>query len=117
VPYSGSMESESAGVATPLRGQKRTRTILGFDIGGTKTAIVEATTQAEILQRHEVPTNAELPFHKVFPGLASLAEKLIAEATRAGREVKALSVSVGRLQQNVERPASIGKLFFVERAL
>jgi glucokinase len=98
------MESESARVATPLRGQKRTRTILGFDIGGTKTAIVEATTQAEILQRREVPTNAELPFHKVFPGLASLAEKLIAEATRAGREVKALSVSVGgplRIQEGI----------------
>jgi glucokinase len=80
------------------------RTVLGFDVGGTKTAIVEATTNVEILQRHEIPTNASKPFDEVFPSVVALAEKSIARAAQAGREVKAMSVSVGgplRIQEGV----------------
>jgi hypothetical protein len=36
-------------------------TIIGLDIGGTKTAIVEGTRDARILQRVELATEAERP--------------------------------------------------------
>jgi glucokinase len=69
--------------------------LLGFDIGGSKTAIVEGTVTAEILQRVEVPTEAERPFEDTFPHLASVADEVIANASRAGRLVRAVSISVG----------------------
>ena len=37
------------------------RTILGLDIGGTKTACVEGTLDGQILQRTEMPTRATQP--------------------------------------------------------
>jgi glucokinase len=80
------------------------KTIVGLDIGGTKTAMVEGTEDALILQRHEVPTEAHRPFEEVFPLLASLVETTIVSAEQAGREVVALSVSVGgplRIEEGV----------------
>ena len=70
-------------------------TILGLDVGGTKTAVVEGTRRAEILQRREVATEAHRPFEETFPRLAALADQTLAEARTAGRRVAALSVSVG----------------------
>jgi glucokinase len=70
-------------------------TILGLDIGGTKTAIVEGTFNAQVLQRSEVPTEAARPFDDTFPALALLIEQTIARASQAGRKVTALSVSIG----------------------
>jgi hypothetical protein len=35
-------------------------TIIGLDIGGTKTAVVEGSAQAEILQREEIATEASI---------------------------------------------------------
>ncbi len=75
--------------------QSDSRTILGFDIGGTKTACVEGTASAQILQRIEVPTNAAEPFAITFPAIAEDARSLIAAARAASRAISAISVSIG----------------------
>lgn len=71
------------------------RTILGLDIGGTKTACVEGTLDGEILERIEVPTRAAEPFEATFPALVEHSQELIGAAQRAGRMIAAISVSVG----------------------
>lgn len=70
-------------------------TIVGLDIGGTKTAVVEGTANAEILQRIEFATQASRPFHETFPALVGHAKSVIARASEEGREIGALSVSIG----------------------
>jgi len=65
---------------------------------------VEGTMDAHILQRREMPTDPYRPFDQSFVLLASLVKKLIEESGKAGREVKALSVSVGgplRIEEGV----------------
>ncbi|MDZ4701276.1 MAG: ROK family protein [Rhodothermales bacterium] len=69
--------------------------ILGLDIGGTKTAVVEGTRDAEILQRREMPTLARTPFDERFPALRVLIDETLAEASAAGRTIDAISVSIG----------------------
>jgi glucokinase len=76
-------------------GPKHARTILGLDIGGTKTAFVEGTRDGEIVQRIEMPTHAAMPFAEIFPEMIRHLETLIANAGHAGREPVALSVSIG----------------------
>jgi glucokinase len=71
------------------------QTILGLDIGGTKTACVEGTPHAQILQRIEWPTEADRPFDDVFPRFVAQVESVHAAAHRAGRTPIALSVSIG----------------------
>jgi glucokinase len=70
-------------------------TVLGLDVGGTKTAVVEGTAGAQILQRRAIATEAQRPFAETFPRLASLMRETIAVAEAAGRQVAAVSVSVG----------------------
>jgi glucokinase len=70
-------------------------TVLGLDIGGTKTACVEGTSTARILQRVEIPTRATEPFSATFPQIAAEAAKLIEAASLAGRTIEAISVSIG----------------------
>ncbi|GEM_PF-225468 len=70
-------------------------TIIGLDIGGTKTAIVEGTSDAEILQRAEMATEASHPFDETFPRIVELTKDVIENSRQAVREVVALSVSVG----------------------
>ncbi|MBP6821216.1 MAG: ROK family protein [Acidobacteria bacterium] len=70
-------------------------TILGFDIGGTKTAIIEGTRHAEILQREEIPTEARLPFVAAFPRIVATAKQVIKNSSDAGRKASAISVSIG----------------------
>lgn len=74
---------------------QQTNTILGFDVGGTKTAIVEGTRGAEILQREELLTEAHLPFAQTFPRIAESAKQMIKTAARTNREITAISVSIG----------------------
>ena len=69
--------------------------IIGLDVGGSKTAVVEGTTGGVILQRSEIPTEANLPFDTTFPGIASLVDARIEEARRHGRSIDAISVSIG----------------------
>jgi glucokinase len=80
------------------------RTILGFDIGGSKIAIVEGAADGQILQRREMATEPHRGFDQSFPELSRLGDKLIEESRNAGREMKALSVSVGgplRIEEGV----------------
>jgi glucokinase len=70
-------------------------TILGLDVGGSKTAIVEGTREAEILQRHELATEAWRPFEEVFPRVAALILRAIDGAAQQHRTVTAVSVSIG----------------------
>jgi glucokinase len=70
-------------------------TLIGLDIGGTKTAVVEGTWDAQIIRRTEILTQAQRPFKETFPLLADLVDSSIADAQRAGRRVDAISVSVG----------------------
>ena len=78
-----------------LHPTNQARSLLGFDIGGTKIAVVEGTLAGQILQRHEIPTEAHRPFREVFPDLVALAGVAMVESTTAGRQVGAVSVSVG----------------------
>jgi len=73
----------------------RQRTIIGLDIGGTKTACVEGTADAQILQRIEWPTQAERPFEELFPQLNAQVESVIEAAKQEGHIPVAISVSVG----------------------
>jgi glucokinase len=75
--------------------QSGRRTVLGLDIGGTKTACVEGSAGAEILQRVEIPTHATEPFSVTFPFIAQQVRELIRTATNSGRCIAAISVSVG----------------------
>jgi len=69
--------------------------ILGLDVGGTKTACVEGSPDAQILQRTEWPTEAERPFDEVFPKVVERIRSAIDTAHRAGRNPVALSISIG----------------------
>jgi glucokinase len=70
-------------------------TILGLDIGGTKTAVIEGTLNAEILQRREILTEAQRPFAEIFPRIVEIMQQIISESVKANRTVSAISVSIG----------------------
>ncbi len=78
-----------------MRENNQQETVIGLDIGGTKTAVVEGTFEAEILQRREFLTEAQRPFDEMFPNFAVIIEQTINQAVNAGRRVAALSVSIG----------------------
>src|SRR5262245_21163300 len=71
------------------------RTIIGLDVGGTKTAVVEGSAQAEILQREEILTEAARPFDQTIPRITGLIKQTIEAARQSNREVIAISVSIG----------------------
>jgi glucokinase len=71
------------------------QSIVGLDIGGTKTACVEGAFDGAILQRIEMPTNAQSPFQVTFPEIKVRVHSLIGNAKKAGRRVAAISVSIG----------------------
>jgi glucokinase len=70
-------------------------TIMGLDVGGTKTAVVEATAGAEILQRQEIATEADRPFEEIYPTLVDLMTRTRVKSLEQGNELIALSVSIG----------------------
>lgn len=70
-------------------------TMIGIDIGGTKTAVVEGTFTGEILSRLQVATAPQDGFPATFKRICSLVEQTLAESGRAGRHAAALSVSIG----------------------
>jgi glucokinase len=71
------------------------RSIIGLDIGGTKLACVEGSAAGDILSREEAPTLASEPFDVRFPAVAAMVASRLDLARSAGRDVVALSVSVG----------------------
>jgi glucokinase len=70
-------------------------TILGFDIGGSKIAIVEGDWEARILQRREVQNETDLPFEDAFRAMCKAGDSLLAAARKAGRTASVASVSIG----------------------
>jgi predicted NBD/HSP70 family sugar kinase len=60
------MEYEICGDMDPAN-----QTIIGLDIGGTKTVVVEGSARAEILRREEIATVASKPFDDTFPRIAA----------------------------------------------
>jgi len=78
-----------------FKDQQFTHTILGLDIGGTKTACVEGTSSGQILQRIEMPTRAERPFTDVFPQIVDNLQSILSAASNEARTIDAISVSIG----------------------
>ena len=76
-------------------GEISSRTVIGLDIGGTKTACVEGTLDGCILQRVEMQTHAKESFAATFPEIIRHVETLIATAGHEGRTIAAISVSIG----------------------
>jgi len=71
------------------------RSVIGLDIGGTKTACVEGTMDGRILQRIEMQTHARERFAATFEEIVRHVETLIATAGHEGRTIAAISVSIG----------------------
>ncbi len=69
------------------------QTIIGLDIGGTKTAVIEGTARGEILARTQFPTPQG--FAASFAQLCEATQAHLDKAARAGRQAGALSVSIG----------------------
>jgi glucokinase len=89
------------------RGVVAGQTILGLDVGGTKTALVEGTAEGEILERVEWPTESERAFAEVFPQVVVQIGAMISLAGGRGRMPVALSVSIGG-------PLKIGEGFLID---
>ena len=70
-------------------------TIIGLDIGGTKTAILEGTYDAEVLQRIEIATQAGDAFQVTFDRICSAIAEVLEVSQHEGRNVDAISVSIG----------------------
>lgn len=68
--------------------------IIGIDVGGTKTAVVEGTFAGEILSRTERLTEGTRPFSETAPALAGAVAETYASARAAGRRPVAISVAV-----------------------
>jgi glucokinase len=70
--------------------------LLGFDIGGTKTAAVLGTFTGRVLDSNEFPTPVTEPFEVAFDQMTAAADRLLAAAQRAGLEPpRAVSAAVG----------------------
>lgn len=71
------------------------KTIIGLDVGGSKTAVVEGNRSGIILQRTEMATHPDMPFARTFPRLTTTIQKMIQTSRTEGRVPVALSVSIG----------------------
>ena len=69
--------------------------ILGLDIGGTKTAVVVGDRAGRTYERQEFPTHTDRGFYPTFAELCDYAERVRAEAAAAGRTPDVISVSIG----------------------
>jgi glucokinase len=66
--------------------------IIGLDIGGTKTAVVEGTPEGRIIRRIQFSTYPSRGFDAVFEDLVRGVQRMMKSATK---EIAVLSVSVG----------------------
>ena len=74
--------------------------VIGLDVGGTKTAILEATlapgaSQLPIHQRREILTHAQDAFPITFERICAEIDAALAEARQGGRAPAMMSVSIG----------------------
>jgi len=72
-----------------------TDSIIGLYIGGTKCAVVEGTFDGGILAREVCPTRAERGWQETFDSLCAAVGTQLRVARASGRQVVALSVSIG----------------------
>jgi glucokinase len=70
-------------------------TIIGFDVGGSKIAVVEGGNDATIYQRAAIPDHVGKPLAETLDAMCAAAVQLRAQAETAGRTVGAVSVSIG----------------------
>ncbi|MEP7291295.1 MAG: ROK family protein [Chloroflexota bacterium] len=70
-------------------------TILGFDVGASKIAVIEGGYDAAIYQRTEIPDPVGKPFTEVRAAICAAGDDLRAKAVAAGRSVTAVSVAIG----------------------
>ena len=68
-------------------------TIIGLDIGGTKTAVIEGTLAGEVLARSQFATPQG--FAPTWARLCAEIAQHLTQAQQAGRPASALSVSIG----------------------
>lgn len=71
------------------------QTIIGIDVGGTKTAVVEGSYSGEILQRQEFPTEAEKPYKDTCWRIYAAIDRTAKLAAYNGRKTVAISISIG----------------------
>ena len=89
-------ESDSSSSDVPDDARSLTeRTLLGLDVGGTKTAVVEGAFDGRILQRIEIPTLASIPAAEKLLEITDVMRSVIWAAEIGHREVVAISVSIG----------------------
>jgi len=67
--------------------------ILGFDIGGTKSAVILGERDGSVLERRVMPSPLQLPPAEMLATLAGVAEQLVREA--GGAQPEAAGVSIG----------------------
>lgn len=67
-------------------------TILGLDIGGTKTAVVEGSYEGDILQRLELQTQADLPVLETFPRIVDRIHQVMDASPHT---IDGISISIG----------------------
>lgn len=77
-------------------------TIIGFDVGGSKIAVVEADYAATIYQRMAIRDHVGKPVRETLDAMCAAASELRSQAEAAGRKVSAISVSIGGLLE-IER--------------
>jgi glucokinase len=70
-------------------------TILGFDIGGSKIAVVEGNFSAEILQHRTFPIDSDTSPAVIFERMFAIGDEVIATSKAANRVPAAISVSIG----------------------
>jgi glucokinase len=70
--------------------------VLGFDIGGTKTALVLGTLDAQIVRRAELPTPVTEPFERAFEVIGTFAQRFLESCQADGLPApQAIGVAVG----------------------
>ena len=70
--------------------------LLGFDIGGTKTAAVYGSLEGEIVERAEISTPSEQPFETAFERMTALAAQVLEGTSNRGfPPPDGISVAVG----------------------
>ncbi|HZU21559.1 MAG TPA: ROK family protein [Terriglobales bacterium] len=76
-------------------GSDAQQTIVGIDVGGTKTAVVEGSYAGEILRRQEFETEAEKPYKETCWRIYAAIDRTLKLAAYEGRKAGVISVSIG----------------------
>ena len=70
--------------------------ILGLDVGGTKTALVLGTINADVVARDEIPTPANLNFESAMEIICTATDQFLQQISNMGyQKPQAISISIG----------------------